>query len=60
MRASDYEPRHLLLCDVVIQPAGSKKVVSDAQEMSLLKQGSPVDWQHIKLLGRYEFREGWR
>ncbi len=29
----------------------------DAQGAALLKQVSPVAWQHINLYGRYEFRK---
>jgi hypothetical protein len=33
----------------------NKQGVGDAQGSDLLKQISPVAWQHINLYGRYEF-----
>ena len=41
----------MLLSNVLI----CKERASDTQGMSLLKQVSPIAWQHINLYGRYEF-----
>ncbi len=35
-----------------------KEAAGDIQGVTLLKQVSPVAWQHINLYGRYEFRKG--
>jgi hypothetical protein len=43
----------MLLSNVLAYKAG----VGDAQGAALLKQISPVAWQHINLYGRYEFRK---
>ena len=43
----------LLLSNVLAYKEG----VGDAQGAALLKQISPVAWQHINLYGRYEFRK---
>jgi hypothetical protein len=34
-----------------------KEGAGDTQGVALLKQVSPVAWQHINLYGRYEFRK---
>jgi len=34
-----------------------KEAVGDVQGANLLKQVSPVAWQHINFFGRYEFRK---
>ena len=43
----------ILLSNVLAHKEG----VGDAQGAALLKQISPVAWQHINLYGRYEFRK---
>ena len=35
-----------------------KEAAGDVQGANLLKQVSPVAWQHIHFFGRYEFRKG--
>jgi hypothetical protein len=35
-----------------------KEAAGDVQGANLLKQVSPVAWQHINCFGRYEFRKG--
>ena len=43
----------MLLSNVLAHKEG----VGDAQGADLLKQISPVAWQHINFFGRYEFRK---
>jgi hypothetical protein len=57
VQPTDSQLHHLLQRHAPLQAAAHKESRGDMQGAALVKQASPVTWQHINLYGRYEFRK---
>lgn len=56
MQSSDYELHHLLKnATLLSRLLQHTEATGDHEAADLLKQVSPVAWQHINFYGRYEF-----
>ena len=55
MQPSDYKLHHFLNATLLSRLLEHTETTGDIRAATLLRQVSPVAWQHINFYGRYEF-----